>query len=1248
MKYILPFLLLLGVSSVTAQSNYKEMMNDPSVNFYDVVEAAENYFKTHDTGKGSGYKGYQRWKAENEGKYYPSGDRSNVDPYLVTKAYQKFLKSNSQQKSSFNNGWRDLGPYDANNITDHYAPGIGRVETFYVDPSNPNRIYLGSRSGGFWYTNDEGATWTNSTDFMFATGVNTLTASPTNSDSVVINLRNPLQGASHGLYRSTDGGATFTITAFNPTNLGWGGLGTNDDVYKIAYHPLVADLIFIGTDQGLFRSDDNLQTWTQHINGGDITDIQFHPIDPNIIYLYDNDGGASNPDAILRSTDMGLTFTNSATIVGNSNSRGHMDVSADCPDCLFFGSSNGFWKSTDQGQNFTFMFNPPQSCAGIAVSEVDTSHILYGYVDLEMSADGGTSFTQRTWWANGNPDTTYVHADLRIAENVNGVFYVGTDGYLCKSLDNGLSWTRLNDGTGIKEFYRAGLSQCNWQVAVAGSQDNGSSVLLENGWAEWNGGDGMEGICQPLNDTWMLGSWQYGTRFRSKDKAQTWHGTGTPQSGYWIAPLMLDPNQQMRVYHCVDTLFKSEAFGTGWEFVSAPGIGDIKHAAIAENNSDIMVVARNSSILKSIDGGVTWTSIASGLPGHSVSDIAFAPLNDNVIVVIYERYQNDGQKVYISFNGGSNWTNITGALGDMPIRSVAIDHTDAQNIYLGAEMGVYTKPMYSGTWVLYNQNLPNVAVRELEIQYGTNILRAITWGRGMWEYTLVGRNDHPNIWTTTITDPPTDVLPNEVDPQYVTCVMSDDVGITSAYVKWSAGSPTFDSTIVMSNTVDSTWVSDFPIPGQPEGSDVYFKVFAVGASGDTTETYKFHFDTKPNCVSNGNMSWQTAVTLVDFEDINNSTGKLQPYTDYRESDSTCVFLDSTYSLTLNLNTDGNYTCHGMVWIDWNDDADYDDPGEEYSLGSAQNTPDGPTTLSPIAITVPSNSVLGHITMRVSARYGSPATSCETNYDGEVEDYLLVVKPACTNSVSAITETVCNSYTAPSGTNYAASGTYTDIIPNATGCDSIITINLTVNIDQASTINESVCDSFVLNGQTYTASGNYTQTLTAVNGCDSVITLNLAVNDNNINVTMNSNVLTSDATGVSYQWVNCLDDFSEITGETGQSFTATQNGVYAVVVYNGMCTDTSACYTIANIGIEEALDASLVNVYPNPSDDLFNIEVGGGISEFEIEVVDVLGKLITRQQVNGNNYQLKLDEAPAVYFLTVRTQSGQATLKLVKE
>ncbi|MDB3907411.1 lamin tail domain-containing protein [Crocinitomicaceae bacterium] len=99
---------------------------------------------------------------------------------------------------------------------------------------------------------------------------------------------------------------------------------------------------------------------------------------------------------------------------------------------------------------------------------------------------------------------------------------------------------------------------------------------------------------------------------------------------------------------------------------------------------------------------------------------------------------------------------------------------------------------------------------------------------------------------------------------------------------------------------------------------------------------------------------------------------------------------------------------------------------------------------------------------------------------------------CTPTSSTITPTQCDTYTAPDGMVYTSTGSYTAVIPNAQGCDSTITVNLTINTATSATLNEVVCDSFALNGTTYNFSGTYTQTLTNVAGCDSVITLNLDV------------------------------------------------------------------------------------------------------------------------------------------------------------
>ena len=180
-------------SSVLAQNGptYKDLMNDPSINFYDVCEAADLYFEIHPKGKGSGWKGYQRWKAENEPHFYPSGERKSVPLDFAEQNFMAFQIANPTSKRGLNTErWKDLGPYSANNISGGYNPGIGRVEAFWVNPNNSDHIYLGSRSGGFWKTTDGGSTWMNTTDQLIASGVNTIAVSPTNPDSVWINVRN--------------------------------------------------------------------------------------------------------------------------------------------------------------------------------------------------------------------------------------------------------------------------------------------------------------------------------------------------------------------------------------------------------------------------------------------------------------------------------------------------------------------------------------------------------------------------------------------------------------------------------------------------------------------------------------------------------------------------------------------------------------------------------------------------------------------------------------------------------------------------------------------------------------------------------------------------------------------------------------------------------------------------------------------------------------------------------------------------
>lgn len=1352
---ITPLLFLLNHSNA---QRFKELMYDNSVNFYEVVQEAEKHFAANGTGKGSGYKGFQRWVQENEFKYYPDGIRSNEDPYFAAKHFKQFTAKNPLLKNGNSSDWNELGPISPGEITGHYAFGMGRVACFYIDANNTETLYLGSRTGGFWQSNDGGATWKGgATDFLPASGVNTIAVSPTNSDSILININNSTNHYTHGIYRSVDGGETFELSNFNPANLGWGGLGSNREIYKIKYHPTIPNLIFIGTRVGLYRSSDNLQTWSITVNNDDFTDIDFHPTNPNIIYAY----AKNQPNVLFVSVDAGLNFTQT-TIPGNANGVGTVQVSASCPNCVYFMSNNGLWKSTDSGFSFSLISTPGQSDAGFAVSDVDDTKILAGYVDASFSNDGGLNFDQVTYWSLGNTNgagnghqesyttsTDYIHADLQAAECYNGIFYACTDGFLVSSSDNGVTWNILSEDIAIRMNYNLGVSQSNHYRTICGSQDNGTSVQTENGWVEMYGADGMEGFIHPLNDDWMMMSTQYGGRRKTTDAGQSSSDAKpSDQDAYWIAPMFYDPNNHLRVYSFAEDLFMSEDFGETWTNVGTPTFtGTIQYATIAENNSDIIVAAKGSEIEISTDAGASWISIQGSLPNYSITDVVFDPKDDNTIIVTYGRYQDDDSKVFITHDQGQSWINITYNLNNMPVRSVVVDHTNASTIYLGTEIGVYKKAMNETEWSLYNSALPNMSVKEMEIMWGSNTLKATTWGRGLWESPIASRDNYPSIKTTKITQQPTLFTPKYGVDQMVTSTIDYTGNLQKVWVEWSVNSPVFGNEIAMHNTAGNEWISDEPLPNYTEGTMMYFKVFALGSNNDTTETYKFNYTIVPFelCLAEGsNDGTNYRLTNVTVANINNSTGN-DTYT-YYENEVVKLDAGATYSISMTAST-GWGSNDFAAWIDYNKDAEFSDDEEilyHQNAGSTNSTAN---------FTVPMDAVMNDtIILRTRVSYWNTSKPCGITL-GEVEDYPVVVS-SCVSPVTTEEISACDSFTwEVNGETYTESGTYKDTLQNQFSCDSVIVLNLTIfdgiiretkeiysclnytwsrtgekytesgiyrdtvfvqnacdsifelvlNIDDeiyrdTTTIvacesffwpvtnstffvsgdwyevisTEGYCDSVYLlqltlhnntlktfkrtscseftweiNEQKYTQSGTYYDTTQTVNGCDSISKLILTIENVNVGVSNTANVLSANAAGKIYQWIDCDNGNAPISGAKNQSYIAVNNGNYAVVVTDGNCTDTSACIAVTTVGIEKQSLNNLILIYPNPSSGAFTVDLQKKMKNVEIKIITSTGQQVLkdkRASVSQLNYDIQL--SPGTYFVLVTTDDGKTMEKLI--
>ena len=148
---------------------------------------------------------------------------------------------------------------------------------------------------------------------------------------------------------------------------------------------------------------------------------------------------------------------------------------------------------------------------------------------------------------------------------------------------------------------------------------------------------------------------------------------------------------------------------------------------------------------------------------------------------------------------------------------------------------------------------------------------------------------------------------------------------------------------------------------------------------------------------------------------------------------------------------------------------------------------------------------------------------------------------------------------------------------------------------------------------------------------------------NVSVTVNGITLTANQNGATYQWIDCNNGNTPISGQTNQSFTAIANGNYAVIVTQNSCSDTSICYNITTVGINESVYVSTINVFPNPSIGKFTLEVtGDNGQETSLEIYNILGEKIYTALNIKQQMQIDLSALPkGIYF--VKVYGGQIIL-----
>jgi hypothetical protein len=235
--------------------------------------------------------------------------------------------------------------------------------------------------------------------------------------------------------------------------------------------------------------------------------------------------------------------------------------------------------------------------------------------------------------------------------------------------------------------------------------------------------------------------------------------------------------------------------------------------------------------------------------------------------------------------------------------------------------------------------------------------------------------------------------------------------------------------------------------------------------------------------------------------------------------------------------------------------------------------------------------------------------------------------------TAGSETVieCDSYTwSTNGQTYNQSGQYTEVLTNQSGCDSTVILNLTITNSNISIESVTECDSYtwITNGQTYTQSGQYTSVLTNENGCDSTVTLNLTINQ----------------PSASTQTETALDSYTwPVNGQT-----YTQSGTYTAVIPNSAGCDSiiTLDLTLSFTGIDEQ-DNSTILISPNPSSDYFMVSASEELIGEAYSIIDLNGKTLTKGTLTQKEQKIEIGNLSEGMYLFKIKNKTEHTFRILK-
>lgn len=642
-----------------------------------------------------------------------------------------------------NGNWTIKGPIAFPTNISGQIHGIGRVSQLKFHPTNAQKFYAVSASGGLWISNDGAQTWNKTnTDGQIPQGSCSSFAVDYSNDNIMYLCSGDANYYSndYGIYKSIDGGLTWTASNT--------GLGSAMAI-EILISPNNHNTILAATNNGIWKSTNAGATWTLKTNGT-FRDMVYKPGSNTTVY-------AVSSNQFFKSTDDGDTWTSVASVNPIAGNGGRIAVTPANPAIVyvgFVGSNNAdkggvIYQSTDSGSTFIQRkgdvnpnlngYTATESGQGAynwgMFADRNNANTLYvcGHV-VWKSTDSGVNWTQLTnWWENCHTD---MHQIISSPYDNNKLYNIN-DGGIFISTDGGNVWNPTSDGISATEVYHMGQSKLSRNIVTIGTQDNGEIYLNNNTWYCNRGGDwGSKASFDYANGNIVY----YHENAKKRNLV-----TNSGESGYG---LLTSDNTDNYVFSTSNTSLGYVSQGTvlkkttnllglspTWSTVKTFSV-NIKNFTISPtNNNEIYVVLTNNQVHYSSDG-INFSQIST--TPSSVTNFCNIAVNKNNTNIVY---LTCGNTAYRSSNKGVSWTNISGGLTTSNIISLIHDpYSTDESFYLATPFGVYYKNSSMANWQSFSNNLPMIAqITDLFGYFdGTSnsVIRVSFYGRGVWESNL--------------------------------------------------------------------------------------------------------------------------------------------------------------------------------------------------------------------------------------------------------------------------------------------------------------------------------------------------------------------------------------------------------------------------------------------------------------------------------------------------------------------------------